>query len=265
MRNRKAGAESRELQIGAADGHVVPGTLVCTGKGRIVIMSHGITGDRDEEGVHSRFAHLLSEQGFDSMRFDFRGRGKSAMASRDATISGMMLDFMAVVDWARKGYAGLFHVATSFGAAITLLCARRFSFADFSAVAFWNPVVDFERVFVHPSTEWGRKYFGHVDLQDIPRQAGIPLSNGKITVGPPMMMELVVMTPRETAWPPSPPLLMVHGDADGCVPFEDSQSYAGSNAASATLYRLPGVNHGFGERLSEACAVTLDWFNENKH
>ncbi|MHC1728373.1 MAG: alpha/beta hydrolase family protein [Syntrophobacteraceae bacterium] len=254
---------TRELLIPAADGHIVPATLVCAGQKRLVIMSHGITGDREEEGVHSGFAELLFEQGFDSIRFDFRGHGKSAIASRDAAISGMMLDFMAVVRWAREqNYQDLFHVATSFGASITLMCVGGFSFSDFAAVTFWNPVIDYGHVFVNPLTEWGRKHFGQVNRDELPYRPGVSLSDGAIVVGPQMMMELFVLRPQDTVWPKCPPLLIIHGDRDTCVSCEDSKSYHAKNFESVTLYTLPGADHGFGDKLFEAYEATLGWFAE---
>ena len=154
------GRADKILEVRAADGHVVPAVLTTRGSDRLILMSHGITGDRDEEGAHSDFAEECLKLGFDSIRFDFRGHGQSRMPSRHATICGRILDFMAVIRHARNlDYKQTFHVATSFGASITLLSAKRFSMEDFSAVVFWNPVIDYEHTFVNPTVEWARGFF----------------------------------------------------------------------------------------------------------
>lgn len=202
--------ESRAFQAVAADGHIVPGVHLATGSDRIAIMSHGITGDRDEDGVHSDFAVLLAGSGFDSVRFDFRGHGQSTMPCEAATMAGMILDFMAILHWVRsRGYGKIFHVATSFGAGISLLCASRFSFSDLAAAVFWNPVIDFGHTFINPMGQWGRKYFHHQWVDELACISGIPISDRDIVIGSQMLMELLFFKPQETAWPATTPLLIV--------------------------------------------------------
>ncbi len=255
--------ESRAFQVVAADGHTVPAAYWATGSDRIAIMSHGITGDRDEDGVHSDFATLLAGNGFDSVRFDFRGRGQSVMPCEDATAAGMVLDFMAILQWVRsRGFLRIFHVATSFGAGISLLCASRFSFSDLAAAVFWNPVIDFNHVFINPVGQWGRKYFRHQRTDELAYSSGIPISDGGIVIGSQMLMELLFLKPQETVWPASTPLLIVHGDRDSCSPYEDAVNYRNSNPGRVELYTLAGADHGFEGRLQEAYEVTLRWFSK---
>lgn len=213
-------APQTAFDIEASDGHIVPATLFCAGADRIVIMSHGITGDRNEEGVHSGFASMLSRDGFDGIGFDFRGHGASALPPEHSTIAGMALDFMAVVQWARqKPYRKLSHLATSFGASITLLCASRFSLSDFSSVAFWNPVIDYGRTFIDPPSEWAAKYFDHRTPADLAYRRSVPIGKQGIPIGAQMLMELAFLNPQQTVWPATPPLLIVHGDRDTCAPY----------------------------------------------
>ena len=139
------------IEITAADGHVVPNNAVLQGSDWLVVMSHGITTGKDEDGLYTEFAEQVLAPLFDSIRFDFRGHGESAIPSNQATVAGELLDLMAVMKWAREsGHRKIFHLATSFGASVTLLALSRFSFNDVSAVVFWNPVISYRNTFIHP-------------------------------------------------------------------------------------------------------------------
>lgn len=72
----------------------------------VVLLFHGFTGSRDElpvtgteEGVFSRTARLLAEQGISSLRIDFRGSGESPGAFADTTFEGQVADGLAALDW----------------------------------------------------------------------------------------------------------------------------------------------------------------------
>ncbi|MES2813513.1 MAG: alpha/beta fold hydrolase, partial [Pseudomonadota bacterium] len=72
----------------------------------VVLLFHGFTGVRDElpvantdEGVFSRTARLLAEQGIASLRIDFRGSGESPGAFADTTFEGQVADGLAAIDW----------------------------------------------------------------------------------------------------------------------------------------------------------------------
>jgi len=63
--------------ITAADGHVIPIRLVTCGSSSLVVMSHGIATNKEEDGVYTEFAEKVLAPSFDSIRFDFRGHGDS--------------------------------------------------------------------------------------------------------------------------------------------------------------------------------------------
>lgn len=73
----------------------------------VVLLFHGFTGTRNElpvatteDGVFSRTARLLAEQGYASLRIDFRGSGDSPGAFADTTFEGQIADGMAAMAWA---------------------------------------------------------------------------------------------------------------------------------------------------------------------
>lgn len=95
------------------DGKSVVGTLEtpdnATEPAPVVLMLHGFTGSRDElpvkdteEGVFARTARQLAENGYASLRIDFRGSGESQGAWEDTTFSGQIADAVAAIDWLKN-------------------------------------------------------------------------------------------------------------------------------------------------------------------
>lgn len=87
-------------------GQRVVGTLCLPrgGPAPVVLMLHGFTGARDEmpvagvgEGVFSRSARRLAQQGLASLRIDFRGSGESEGDFADTTYEGQIADALAAL------------------------------------------------------------------------------------------------------------------------------------------------------------------------
>ena len=87
-------------------GQRVTGTL-CLPQGApapVVLMVHGFTGSRDEmavtgtgEGVFSRSARRMAQQGLASLRIDCRGSGTSEGDFADTTYEGQIADALAAL------------------------------------------------------------------------------------------------------------------------------------------------------------------------
>lgn len=250
----------KDLTLEAADGHLVPARFLSNRASNLVILSHGITTNKDEDGTYTRFAENYLAPDFDSIRFDFRGHGDSKMPTHEVTIAGEILDLMAVIRWARsQGYRRLFHLATSFGASVTLLVASRFSIRDMSGVVFWNPVVSYENTFINATVEWARDFFDQQDVTELAYRRGTPIPETNFLIGPRMTMELLNLKPDQTRWPSDVRLLVIHGDQDTSVPHSDAKKYCDHNRNVADFRSLPGVDHGFDERLDEAFLITVEW------
>ncbi len=115
-----------------------------------VLMLHGFTASRDElgvaeteEGVFSRTARVLAENGYASLRIDFRGSGTSEGAWADTTFSGQISDAVAAVDWLKaSGRIDGERMAvlgwSQGGLVASHLAAAR---PELDAVVLWAPVV----------------------------------------------------------------------------------------------------------------------------
>ncbi|OGK09444.1 hypothetical protein A2767_05355 [Candidatus Roizmanbacteria bacterium RIFCSPHIGHO2_01_FULL_35_10] len=69
---------------------------------KAVILAHGLTVDKDEEGIFVELAELLKKKGFAVFRFDFRGHGESEGKSIDTTISGEVADIKSAINFVKK-------------------------------------------------------------------------------------------------------------------------------------------------------------------
>ena len=137
----------------AVDGQAVIGTLEVpdgVSDPPVVLMLHGFTGSRDElgvaeteEGVFSRAARVLAENGYASLRIDFRGSGTSEGEWADTTFSGQIADAIAAADWlaASDQVDGgrMAVLGWSQGGLVASHLAKARS--DLDAVILWAPVV----------------------------------------------------------------------------------------------------------------------------
>jgi len=248
--------------ITSADGHQVPAVHLKSSSNCLVILSHGISTDKNEDGIYYDFARFLSPA-FDSLRFDFRGHGDSSVPSIECTVMGEILDFMAVLRWARSlNYVHLLHLATSFGASITLLAMSKFEQMGLEAIAFWNPVISYKNTFIEPTVAWARAFFDHRDVRELAYRPHTLITDSEFKIGPKMAMEFIYLDPAATTWPRALPLLVVHGENDSAVPFKDSAEYARRAGDCAKLCPISGVDHGFDNRLPEVFELTAEWFRE---
>lgn len=107
------GAPATEVEVTfEVAGQTVVGTLETpdgVSPAPVVLMLHGFTGTRDElpvkdteEGVFSRTARILAENGYASLRIDFRGSGDSGGAWPETTFSGQIADAVVAIDWLKS-------------------------------------------------------------------------------------------------------------------------------------------------------------------
>lgn len=250
-------------KITASDGHVIHSLLFSCESRRIVILAHGITAEKTEDGIFEKFATKFLAPDFDAICFDFRGHGESSIPPRDTTIAGELLDLMAVLKWCEDaGYRRIGIVGTSFGGSISLLAIQSFGQASISALALWNPVINYRNTFTHATTPWGKTFFTQSDDRDLANVTSIAIPETDFKIGPKMIMEFLLLHPEQTVIPDSIPTLVIHGTADTLVPHQDSKSFCSARRGIEFL-SLPNVDHGFDDSISVAYTETAEWFRRH--
>lgn len=87
----------KKLKFESRDGLKLHGTLTtpaCKVVGAILLV-HGITSDRSEWGIFDKLAEELTKDGVASLRFDFRGHGRSRLRSDRISLSGILSDVIS--------------------------------------------------------------------------------------------------------------------------------------------------------------------------
>lgn len=252
--------EKKQFKLKSADGHRIPVLHFFSGAKNLLIATHGITTEKTEEEIYTSFAQSFLQPEFDMLAFDFRGHGDSSMPSQDVTIAGEILDLMAVFRWSKKQkYNSVFHIATSFGSSITLLAVSVYDLSFLSKVVLWNPVINYFNTFIDAKVEWGKEFFNQDNIEELSLRpyTSIPETDFKISAI--MTQEMLFMAPEKTKWPQNLPLLIVHGDNDTLVPYDDAVDYSRQNNSITEFVGLKGVDHGFDHKIEQAMALTKEW------
>ncbi|MFP4248011.1 MAG: alpha/beta hydrolase [Armatimonadota bacterium] len=211
-----------------------------------VLMCHGFTGQRMEAHfLFVRAARALCAEGFNVLRFDFRGSGESAGRFRDMTISGEIEDTLAAlmvlraeptVDERRIALIGL-----SMGGLVAACAAARDG--DVGALALWSAAADMGELIRdrwQMPTEPGasaREYYEH----------------GAFEIGAGFLRDAMRVKPLEEIAQFEGAALVVHGDDDQTVPLEHARRYMDAiPAGDARLHVVAGADHTFATVAHEA-------------
>lgn len=227
-----------------------------------VLLAHGITRDKTEGGMFDALAERLTGAGFDVVRFSYRGHGASDGHSSGMTIAGERLDFRTAFEYAMDRFDGpYFVVAKSFGAVSTSLSLEYYA-DDIAGVVLWNPVLDVEGTFLDPDLPWGVEHFTGDALEELETTGTLPIHDGEFHMGRVLYDELHRYDPGAHFVESDVPALVVHGDADEIVPYEDARRVA--ERKGADFHTIEGADHGFvtehgpaGDR--EHDRVTTEW------
>lgn len=213
---------------------------------RVVIFAHGMTVDKDDEGIFVRAEKLLNEAGISTIRFDFRSHGKSSGKSeKDFTISGELQDLTTIVEFAKnEAYEWIGLAGASFGGGIAALFAGDHG-KDISALALANPALDYSKAFLKPTTPWAKKHFDDV-FERLKKEGYIRIGSRKFKAGVGLFEEMKKYFPFQKLEEYKNPLLVVHGTEDTKVSFKDAESvFEGLSNKYKIFESIEGSEHGF--------------------
>jgi pimeloyl-ACP methyl ester carboxylesterase len=230
-----------------------------------IILAHGITADKDEDGLFTQTAGTLCNNGFRTMRFDFRGHGESGGSKQDMTITGEAADLQSTIELAvSEEQLPLGILAASFGAGPAIICAAQGNDFEVSSMVLWNPVLDYKKTFLNAELPWGRAYFNERSYKILDSQGYLLL--GDFPIGRKLVQEMASIRPYELMKKLSCPILTFHGDKDSKVPYEVSRQYAVCNPGSKFV-TVEGSDHGFPERADQKKVIreSTEWFLNTLH
>ncbi len=137
--------KEEQLYIPSA-GHRLAAVHHVASKKRVVICSHGYTGDKTE---HFRLlvtlGRALAEKKYSVLRFDFMGSGDSTGDFSEMSPNTEIRDLHNVIRWAKRaGYEKIGLFGLSFGGAVTICTAQQSKPGLISCIVTWSAVPSFE-------------------------------------------------------------------------------------------------------------------------
>ena len=212
-------------------------------EGQLVVIGHGITGNKDRPFVIA-LAEGLSAAGIAVLRFSFSGNGESEGRFADSTISKEVTDLRAVIDVV--GDRRLCYMGHSMGGAVGVIAAsqeHRIRFLvslagmvhtrAFAAREFGDVTPDSGCMWDEPDCPLSSTYMNDMNQLD-----------SVVELGAKMMV----------------PWLLVHGTDDDVVPIQDSRDIIGRSSAPTELFEIPGGDHVFNDdAMPPMVNKVVDW------
>jgi pimeloyl-ACP methyl ester carboxylesterase len=146
-----------ETSFRSLDGIRLCGTLVVPAElsGNATVFVHGGGVDRHEGGFFTRLALGLARAGLPSLRFDFRGHGKSGGRQEDLTISGVVNDIRAaavhVCQQTNSHQVNI--IGASFGGGISAFYSARHP-GQVRRLVLINPLLNYKKRFIDDKPYW---------------------------------------------------------------------------------------------------------------
>jgi uncharacterized protein len=262
MQTKQKHLSIRSYDEGVISGvlHSLKGDFRDTPSRKLVVMLHGIFSDKDERGRFIRLADRLVSRGCNVLRVDFRGHGEHSIRDKDTTISGMVVDVSATLDFVRKQQPKeLSVIASSFGASVLLLYFQSLYAGSIDRLVLLNPVVDYRATMLEATLEWGKNLFSQAGYDELRKTGYITLEEGfKMKVE--AVVEMSIFRPYETFNRLTIPTLVLHGDHDSKVPYNVTKS-AVEKCPCVTFHTIHGAEHAFKteEHERETFELTTDW------
>jgi hypothetical protein len=204
--------------------------------------------DRDEYlAFYRELATFLASHNVASLRFDFRGHGKSDVSQREFSPVGQVLDLVGAVNFL-EGQPGVARLprcsfATSFAAPPTIFMSKVLK-GSLSKLYFLAPVLDYDLTFLNPKTEWASESFNQNTVSGAYKNGSLVLGED-FEVGMRALVEMSLLNPIDVATSLSHlPMRIVHGAADTMVPIEQSKRLA-SLSKSVSFLTIEGMDHGY--------------------
>lgn len=215
--------------------------------GRIVVLGHGVTGNKDRPVVVAA-AESLEKAGIATVRFSFSGNGESEGRFEESTISKEVDDLGAILDaldGRRIAYAG-----HSMGGAVGVLRAA----ADdrIEVLVSIAGMVD--------TAGFAQREFG----EETPDQ-GCMWEDEQCPLSSTFMNDMAAIgSVLSSGSKVSVPWLLVHGSADDVVPPQDSHDIHAVAREPKKLVIVEGADHSFGAGHESALGEAIvAWVEEH--
>jgi len=215
------------------------------GSRQIVVLGHGVTGNKDRPFVVA-LAEGLAAAGIHTLRFSFAGNGESGGLFVDSTVSKEVGDLGVVLD-ALDGYT-VCYVGHSMGGAVGVLRA-----SSDERIRLLVSLAGMVHTQTFVEREFGNVVPGVGCMWDEP---DCPLS--QTYVDDMAQIDTVV----EKGAGIHVPWLLVHGSEDDVVPIEESRDIITKAGDNAEFFAIDGADHVFSEHVQIMMEKITGWIQD---
>lgn len=228
---------------------------------KILILCHGLNGNKTERNSFNTFVEKLQEQKINSFRFDFRGHGESTGNDYEMTPTKEVQDLEETIKMLNsKGYDEIVILGASFGGSIISLMDYS-KFKSIKGLICWYGAVDYF------ATIEAEGFFSE-EHKKIAEENGYFEVKSKRTgkvfkLGKALYDEVYSIVPYESLIKVDLPILFVHGLIDNMVPHELSVKVS-KLCKKAKLELIENGTHTFDNdinALNKAVDVSITFIN----
>lgn len=228
---------------------------------KVVLLCHGIRGNKEERGSFTTLAKTIQEQGYSTIRIDFRAHGESTGIDYEMTISKEIEDVESVIKFLRgKGYKEIIVLGASFGASIVSLVDYS-KFDEVKALVLWYGALDNYNVLRND------RFLSEKNKKIALRDGFCPSysKEGRLfRFGVPLFEEIDEYKPKDKIQTINLPKLFVHGLADETVPYNVSVEVH-NRCTNSKLELIENGSHTFDtdkQSLKDAINKTIEFIEE---
>jgi len=197
---------------------------------RIVVIGHGVTGNKDRPALIA-LAEGLADAGISVLRFSFSGNGDSEGEFTDSTITKEVADLGSVIDVLSDNR--ICYVGHSMGGAVGVLRAATDEHIE---------------VLVSLAGMVHTKAFADREFGDVTPDQGFMWDEPDCPLSQVYMDDMAAIdSVAKHASKFGGPWLLVHGSEDDIVPIQDSIDVLQFANEPTELFELPGIDHVFSD------------------
>lgn len=186
------------------------------GKNRpIIVLAHGLRSSK-ESGTYTTLSEKLAEKNISSFRFDFYGHGESEGKFENVTFTEAIDDLEKAIEYLKTlGYTKIGVMGSSFGGLASLIVASKRD--DLILLALKSPVSNYSEKEEGTKEKeklkkWKEKGYRYYEDENV----------GKVKLNYSFYKDAQKYNAYNVAPDIKAPTLIVHGDKDEVVPYEQS-------------------------------------------
>lgn len=222
-------------------------------KCRMVILSHGFGGNKDEhQGMMKSFADTLQSLGIGTIRFDYNGHGESEGRFQDMTVQNEVEDLKCIYNYvAALPYTeDVSLLGHSQGGAVSSIAAGELGNKKVNRVVLLAPAAVLREDALRGNT-MGKTY------DPVNPPAEIPIW-GKVILGGEYVRQARDLKIYDIACQFTGPVCIVHGTDDRVVPYSFGERY-NREYKNSELHLIDLDDHGFSKHFNEMLKIAVDF------